>query len=171
MHAGVNPCLCVYTLVSHWLVLFTLTKTKQIWLFKQMQCMSSVSMYWDPACTWVCAWGTRECRCVVCRLHALQGRTLGRSEGWAVPQPLLWVSSSTNKQVREQAGVSQQNHLHSSELMGISLVLISKGVLKNISVQRSSLSKEDLWISFDWCLCSLFPVIQVNVFETWSVVS
>ena len=51
------------------------------------------------------------------------------------------------------------------------LVLISKGVLKNISVQRSSLSKEDLWISFDWCLCSLFPVIQVNVFETWNVVS
>lgn len=160
MHTGMNLCLCVYILVSCWLALFTLTKTKQIWLFKQILCISSVMCIWGPACTWVCAWGTRECRFVVCRLHVLQGRTLGRRKGWTMPWPLLWVSSPTNSKCMSKPVFPQQNHLHSSELMEISFWFwFQKGFLKNISVQRSSLSKEDLWISFDGCLCSLFPAI------------
>lgn len=158
MHAGMNLCLCVCILVSRWLVL-TLTKTKQMWLFKQIQCMSSVMRIWGPACTWVCVWGTRECRFVVFRLHVLQGRILWRRKRWTMSRPLLCLFTH-KQQAREQASVSQQNHLHSSERMEISFWFwFQKGFLKNTSVQRSSLSKEDLWISFDGCLCSLFPAI------------
>ena len=151
MHAGVNLCLSVYALVSHWFILFTLTKTKQIWLFKQMRCMSSVCVYLGSCLylgvclghTGVQVWG----------LQATCPAGKNIMEKWrmsSAPAPSLSLFTRKQASVRASRCFPTESPTQFRADGNLFLVLISKGVLKKYFCTKILLeqgrSLDQLWL-------------------------